>query len=354
MSCSKCGSPCNTCNPCQDTCEKACCKNPCLQWGFDDCFLRARCADGTELNPLNLCEWLDEHETCTSFRLVPNGEGGSYMEYLNECDESQKIYVCDFLSLGELGCLGDVKIISDDGKANPCDILVYDPGCGDPCSKTAGKWTNYHIPDAGACEIQPDAQGYYHVLIKDECGCIKECKFMPTDKTYEYSLRDSWPDDPDWPFSIGSRMGNNAEVIDLNLERVPMFGKSDLEVTVEYSYGVQNANGGGTRLRNFKSMVIPTNTPTKNPGMTEKLQNTWTTEGVNALPWGSGEWQTNRTVIVPKGKKLYLTHIIEVRELVNGHIQFMPYGGESSAPTDDSSRLHALHVVVKPTKGVQL
>ena len=98
MSCSKCGNPCSRCNPCEDGCEKTCCKNPCLQWGFDGCYLRGRCADGTELNPLDLCAWLDEHETCTSFRLVPNGEGGSYIEFLNECDESQKIYVCDLLS----------------------------------------------------------------------------------------------------------------------------------------------------------------------------------------------------------------------------------------------------------------
>jgi len=148
-------------------------------------------------------------------------------------------------------------------------------------------------------------------------------------------------------------MGDNSEIIDINLERVPMFGKADLEVTIEYSYGIQNTTTGN-RTRNFKSMVIPTNTPTHNPGVVERLQNTWTTQGVNSLPWGSAEWQTTRTVIVPKGKKLYLTHIIEVREISGGTIAFMPYGGETSNPTDDSSRLHALHVVVKPTKGVQL
>ena len=356
MSCSKCGNPCSRCNPCEDGCEKACCKNPCLNWGFDGCYLRGRCADGTELNPLDLCAWLDEHETCTSFRLVPNGEGGSYIEFLNECDESQKIYVCDFLSLGEIGCLGDVKIIPDPdtGKPRPCDYMVFDPGCGDPCSTTSGKWTNYHIPDAGDCLIEMDDDGYYRLLIKDECGCIKECRMLPTDTTYEYSLRDAWPDDPDWPFSIGSRMGNNSEIIDLKLDqKVPIFGKTDLEVTVQYAYGIQNTTTG-TRTRNFKSMVVPTNTPTHTPTISEKMQNTWTVQGVNNLPWGSAEWQVSRTVLVPKGKKLYLTHTIEVRELVNGAIAFMPYGGETKNPTNDSSRLHALRVLVKATKGVRL
>lgn len=357
MDCSKYGNPCSPCNPCDDGCEKTCCNNPCLQWGFDGCYLRGRCADGTELNPLDLCAWLDEHETCTSFRLVPNGEGGSYIEFLNECDESQKIYICDFLSLGEIGCLGDVKIIPDEetGKPNPCDIMVYDPGCGEPCSKTKGKWTNYHIPDAGECLIEMDENGYYKILVKDECGCIKECRMLPTDTTYEYGLRDAWPDDPDWPFSIGSRMGNNTEIIDLQLDsKVPIFGKSDLEVTIQYAYGIQNTTPIGQTMdeKNFKSMVVPTYQPTHTPNMTDYITNCWTVQAVNTHPWGSGEWQVTRTVIVPKGKKLYLTHIIEVRNM-NGSI--VPYGGESStAPADDSSRLHALRILVKATKGVRL
>ena len=86
--------------------------------------------------------------------------------------------------------------------------------------------------------------------------------------------------------------------------------------------------------------------------MTDYITNCWTVQAVNTHPWGSGEWQVTRTVIVPKGKKLYLTHIIEVRNM-NGSI--VPYGGESStAPADDSSRLHALRILVKATKGVRL
>lgn len=359
MSCSKCNNPCGRCNPCGDDCEKACCKNPCLQWGFDGCYLRGRCADGTELNPLDLCAWLDEHETCTSFRLVPNGEGGSYIEYLNECDESQKIYVCDFLSLGSIGCLGDVKIIADKetGKPKSCSYLVYDPECGVPGSATADKWTNYHIPDAGDCVVEMDDDGYYRVLVKDGCGCIKECRMLPSDTVYEYSLRDAWPNDPDWPFSVGSRMGDNSEIIDLMLDqKVPIFGKTDLEVTVQYAYGIQNTTPAGQSSdeKNFKSMVVPTKTPTHTPSVTDMLQNTWTVQGVNAHPWGSAEWQVSRTVLVPKGEKLYLTHTIEVRMLSGSSITFMPYGGESDTPSDDSSRLHALRVVVKAAKGVKL
>lgn len=346
MSCSNCGNSCSSCNPCNSGCEKTCCKNPCLNWGFDGCFLRGRCADGTELNPLNLCEWLDEHETCTSFRLIPNGDGGSYMEFMNECGESQKLYVCDFLSLGTLECLGNVVR----EEAQPCDLLVFSPECGIPGSKSNNKWTHYHIPDAGDCVMEADDDGYYRPLIKNECGCIVECRMLPTDVTYEYGLRDAWPDDPDWPFSIGSRTGDNSEIIDLNLQRVPMFGKSDLEVTVQYAYGIQNTTVSSTE--NFKSMVTPTYEPTHNPTMTDKITNTWTVQAVNSLPWGSGEWQVTRTLIVPKGKNIYLTHIIEVRN-ING--QLLPYEGETTtAPTGKSSRLHALRVIVKPTKGVRL
>lgn len=354
MVCSRCGTNCGgTCDACAENPCSGCCKNPCLRWGFDGCYLRGRCADGTELDPLDLCAWLKVHETCTEFKLVPNGTGQSYMEYLNECGESYKLYVCDFLGLGELSCLNDV-MWNDDGPQS-CDIMVYDPCCGDDaCDKTAGHWTNYHIPDAGDCEIEADTDGYYHVLVKNDCGCIEECKFFATSKTWEYGLRDSWPDDPDWPFSMGSRMGDNSEIIDLQLDtKIPMFGKTDLEVTVQYAYGIQNtgassATGQIAGDHNFKSIVTPTKTPTHSPNVTDIISNAIVVQGTNTCPWGSWEWQVSRTFIVPKGEKLYLNHVIEERDI---NTNLVPFQGESLTPTQDSSRLHALHVFVRATKG---
>lgn len=345
-----CGTGCGGCDLCGGKGCQKCCNKPCLEWGFDDCFLRGRCPDGTELTPLDLCAWLKVHETCTDFRLVPNTETGAYMQFTNECGEEEKIYVCDFLSLGELECLGNVY---DRTPAQPCDILVYDPNCGDPLSPTYKKWTHYHIPDAGDCQMQPDEEGFYKVLTKDACGCIVECKFFATSYCWEYGIRDSWPDDPDWPFSIGSRVGENSEIIDLQIDKVPMFGKSDLEVTFEYAYGIQNTGSYSTSHGdyNFKSIVTPSKTPTHNPTTTDVYARAIVLQGVNDLPYGSHEWQATRTVIAPRGEKVYLTHEIEQRDF-NGNLA--PFGGESMNPTEDSSRLHALRVFVRAVKGQRI
>lgn len=342
---------CNQCtNSCLNPCEKNCCLQPCLRWGFDGCFLRGRCADGSELDPLDLCAWLKAHETCTDFTLVANSNGDSYMQFTNECGEEKRIFVCDFLSLGDLECLGNVK----DEEAQPCDLLVYDPNCGVECSDTYKKWTHYHIPDAGDCVMEPDEEGYYKVLTKNECGCIEECKFYATTKVYEYGLRDSTPDDADWPFTIGSRQGNNRESIDLQLEKIPEFGKRDLEVSYEYGFGTQN-HIYGTNY-NFRSLVTPTSSPavTSADGAQRYTMSTVTQLG-NQSPWGSYEAQTHRTVIVPKGQKMFLIHEITVRD-INGRI--VPFGGtwEGTPPAGvpGSSRLHALRVVVRPVSGTKL
>ena len=351
---------CNTCDPCDNNCGQSCCNNSCLRWGFDGCYLRGRCADGTELTPLDLCAWLKVHETCTELLLVPeSGEGdenGGYMLYKNECGDEYKFWVCDFLSLGSIRCLKDVYNYEE---AHPCDLFVFDPDCdNDPTNPQHGKWVPYHIPDAGDCVIEPDEEGYSHVLTKNECGCIVECKLFAVSNTYEYSIRDSWPDDPDWPFTGGSF----DEVIDLKLdEKVDVFGGSDLEVTFQYGYGIQRQEGYSGSLNayhNFQSVVspIPEATPTNTPAAynsipvstTAMFQKAVTVQGVNLCPWGSWEWQVSRTVIVPKGQKLYLHHRVKETD-VNGDI--VPLGVTSAAPGADCSRLHQLHVLVRPTKG---
>lgn len=344
-----CGGGCGGCNPCGNGCKTQCCKASCLKWGFDGCYLRGRCADGTELDPLDLCAWLKVHETCTEFKLVPESTTGGYMQFTNECGKEEKIYVCDFLSLGKLECLGNVY---NRTPAKSCDLLVFSPDCGDEADPRHNKWSAYHIPDAGNCEIQPDNDGYYKVLTKNACGCIKECKLFAQSKTWEYALRDSWPDDPDWPFHTGSF----KEAIDLQIDqKCPMFGKTDLEVTFQYGYGIQNTIH--TQLNNpmklndyynFQSLVTPTNKSTTSPSTSDKYSKCITTQGTNIGPWGSFEWQVSRTVIVPKGQKLFLAHEVTVHDYL-GNI--VADGGQGT--TNPCSRLHQLHVFIRPTKGVQ-
>ena len=346
-------SACGGCDPCEKACVDTCCNNACLRWGFDGCYLRGRCADGTELTPLDLCSWLKVHETCTELLLVPDASGGEqnggYMLYKNECGEEYKFWVCDFLSLASIRCLKDVWNYPDPDSGEPdavrpCDLMVFDPDCdSDPTNPKHNKWVPYHIPDAGNCVITPDADGYSKVLVKDDCGCIRECKLFVQQNTYEYALRDSWPDDPDWPFTHGSF----TEVIDLQLDsRIPMWGVTDLEVTVQYAYGIQNHGDGVTSRRNFKSIVTPTDINDPNPPLADIYSQAIVLQGCNLIPWGSWEWQASRSFIVPKGKKLYLVNQVECRD-INGNMM-------GSGDTGASSRLHALHVFVRATKGVKV
>lgn len=343
---------CGGCDPCEKTCADSCCNNACLRWGFDGCYLRGRCADGTELTPLDLCAWLKVHETCTELLLVPDASGGEqnggYMLYKNECGEEYKFWVCDFLSLASIRCLKDVwnypdADSEDPDRVRPCDLFVFDPDCdSDETNPKHNKWVPYHIPDAGDCVIMPDADGYSKVLVKDECGCIRECKLFVQQNTYEYTLRDSWPDDPDEPF----RHGSFTEVIDVLLDqKIPMFNVTDLEVTVQYSYGVQN-HVGPSANRNFKSIVVPMDSPNATPSMTDIYTKASVLQTCNLQPWGSWEVQACRTFIVPKGQKLYLHHTVECRD-INTHL--MPETDEAA-----SSRLHALRVFVKATKGMRV
>lgn len=347
---------CGGCDPCERACVDSCCNNACLRWGFDGCYLRGRCADGTELTPLDLCSWLKVHETCTELFLVPqttdDEDNGGYLLYKNECGEEYRFWVCDFLGLASLRCLKDIYNYSDpdsgeDNAVRPCDLLVFDPACdSNPDNPKHNKWVPYHIPDAGDCVITPDADGYSKVLVKDACGCIKECKLFVQQNTYEYTLRDSWPDDPDWPFQPGTF----TEVIDLALDqKIPMWGVTDLEVTVQYSYGVQNHGDGISSRRNFKSTVVPINSPDATPSMSDTYDKASVLQACNLAPWGSWELQACRTFIVPKGQKLYLHHSVECRNI---NTQLMPH--DENERKQATSRLHALRVFVKATKGIKV
>ena len=353
--CDTCGA--NHCDPCANRGQN----KADFVWGFggeNNCELRAR-AHCKDVRPLNLCKWLCEHETDTSMSLIPDGLN-SYIRFCSErdlCgeenpnyDDCDKIYICDMLSLSQLNCLGDVCAENPE----PCSLLVFDPCCGDPICEACeegNKWTAYKIPDANGCIIEPDENGYYNVLTKDDCGCIVECGLLPSDTVAQYVLRDSVPNDPDWPFIYG----NYTEDIQIELaSHVPdWFGKYDLEVTIEYGFGIQHPTVAPEC--NFKSNVVPTFTG----GIIDTYNKSIVNQMNNPFPWGSWETQTARVILVPKGKDLYLHHTVELRadssfpNVYTTEFDGQQYDGTGAAKTN-SSRLHALTVTVKPIRRIML
>lgn len=350
------------CSTCGGGCSAGKCQRGRFQWGFggeNRCFLKGR-LDGVDLTPLDLCSWLYCHETDTKMTLVPNGED-SYIQYSSERDingcegeetEPDRIYICDLLNLGSIQCLADVS--SKPPKS--CDLFVFNPSCDDEdCEDCAGedqvdKWVPYTIPDAGDCVAEADAEGYFHVLTKDSCGCIKECKIKDFGDTYQYVLRDSYPDDPDWPFTYG----NYSESIDLKLaQHVPeLFGKSDLEVTVQYGFGVGIPNS--TPMGNIQSLAIPTQIG----GVSDIVNNAIVLQDTTVLPWGTWEKQASRTILVPSGRGLSLEHSVIVRTqssvpgpyITQWDGQSYDGVGPAGSAKTHFSRLHALVVTVRATR----
>ena len=338
-------------------CSTGGCTNAPFKWGFDGCYLHAR-INGIDVKPLNLCEWANCNQTDTSLKLVPDGDD-SYIEYRSEMDidacggvttEPERIYVCDLLNLGKLTCLGDVA----NNTPKPGDIMVFDPCCGDEsCEKckgeeNVGKWTPYTIPESGDCEIQPDAEGYYHVLIKDEkCGRIRECRLKNTDDVYQYVLRDSIPNDPDWPFTYG----NYNEDIPLRLsELVPkLFGKTDLEVRIEYGFGTGHPDN--TPLVNTRSVAIPQ----IEGGVANSFHDAIVVQANANMPWGTWEQQVGRTILVPKGRNVTLKHEVRNRSQSSGvNIYTHPSDGQryngGGGAVNNFSRLHALKITVRAAR----
>lgn len=367
------------CRSCGGSCPSTGCQKARFVWGFDGCLLKAR-LDGIDVKPLDMCKWLYCHETDTKMSLVPNG-ADSYIEFhserdINPCDGAEsttdKIYICDLLGLASIDCLGDVEI--DDPK--PCDLLVYHPFCGDAdcddCNlDKKNKWINYHIPDAGDCVIPQTSDGYYKVLIKDACGCIKECKLpiVADNNTVIAAVRDSLPDDPDFPWYYGIY---NENAIELKLAEVApeYFGKYDLEVDIDY--GVQVVHPGAGINMNWRSLVIPyVQGETPNFLLNSYvLQDDTTTAFVSQgasldIPWGTKSMRGHIKFIVPKGKEGYLRHEFRFRSAASyagssDHYAHHSLDGKR-APDNlvtapdllpyNASRMNALHLSIRPTKG---
>lgn len=353
---------CNNCNRCGD--------DPCSCGGCKPA--RYSCDFSIQVDPFNPYVWLFDNcgklsrvdipkipETCT--HLSANFSAASLI-YDGECGKD----IITGHQLGQLINLDDLRDV-DVADADSCDIMVFDPGCtacGDGCKPKPAMWRKYHIPDADQCEVEPDNDGYYHVLIKDDCGCIKECRLpvVPDGSAVINYIRDSVPDDPDYPWYYGCY----NDTINLHLaQNVPQwFGKYDLEITV--NYGIQAVKSTASRNVNFRSLMVPVvaGTSINVAKMSSILQDdtTYSASGPE-IPWASKSMRGSITFIVPKGKEAYLHHEYRLRSVdshadyyknatydgkkvpdnIAGQIDTMPY---------NASRLNALQVIAKPARGV--
>ena len=276
----------------------------------------------------------------------------------------------DIITGEQLGALIKLEDLRDTetSNADSCDLLVYNPhcsDCGDGCAPKDARWTNYHIPDAGDCEIPLDDDGYYHVLVKDDCGCIKECRLpaMPNGSVQISYIRDSVPDDPDFPWYYGIY----NDTINLHLrENAPIyFGKYDLEITV--NYGIQVVHSTASPNTNFRSLLVPVAEGTEvDPTMFASiLQNQSTVSGAPPyIPWGTVCMRGSLVFYVPKGKEAYLHHEFRLRTkdsvVPSGDYATSQWDGQK-VPDDiagrvdrmvyTASRLNALQIVVRPARG---
>lgn len=353
---------CNNCNRCGD--------DPCSCGGCKPA--RYSCDFSIQVDPFNPYVWLFDNcgklsrvdipkipETCT--HLSANFSAASLI-YDGECGKD----IITGHQLGQLINLDDLRDV-DVADADSCDIMVFDPGCtacGDGCKPKPAMWRKYHIPDADQCEVEPDNDGYYHVLIKDDCGCIKECRLpvVPDGSAVINYIRDSVPDDPDYPWYYGCY----NDTINLHLaQNVPQwFGKYDLEITV--NYGIQAVKSTASRNVNFRSLMVPVvaGTSINVAKMSSILQDdtTYSASGPE-IPWASKSMRGSISFIVPKGKEAYLHHEYRLRS-VDSHAAYYlnsTYDGKK-VPDDiagqidrmpyNASRLNALQVIAKPARGI--
>lgn len=304
---------------------------------------------------------------------VPNiAETGTYLDL--DCVSKTMTYYGEtekqVFTGAQLGCLLELDDISDVNAEHPepCSMLVYNPGCGGcPCDPEEDTWQPYKIPDAGDCVTVPDEDGYYRVLVKNDCGCIQECRLpvvAPEAAVINY-VRDSVPLDPDFPWYYGCY--NDTINLYLAQNAPKYFGIYDLEVTVYY--GIQVLHPTAAKNTNFRSIVVPAivDSAIDMTNMASILQDDSTVSfSAPIIPWGTKSMRGSFSFIVPKGKEAYLHH--EFRLISKESAAAVPTSYEYSqydkqrVPDDvasqvdhmvwTASRLNALQVVVKPVNGI--
>lgn len=281
----------------------------------------------------------------------------------------------DTITGEQLGSIIKLKELRDVDTPDPdnCSILTWNPGCsecGHGCEPLEAKWRAYKIPNAGNSDIAAvDSQGYYHVLGKNDCGCIVEKKvpIVPSGMASFNYVRDSIPDDPDFPWYYGCY----NDTINLHLaDNAPQyFNKYALKVTV--NYGIQAIISDNVPNYNFRSLVAPVvngeseTTAVSNAASILQGFAMWTnSESTPArnIPWGSTSLRGSLTFLVPKGKEAYLHHEYRVRiyDMATWPDYYRGSWDGKKVPDAEAgldqiqhpaSRLNALQVIVEPTVG---
>lgn len=350
--------PCNSCDPC----KKSCCEPA-----------RYSCGIKIEPDAFDPRYWHFHLNGCTQKVRVPD----LIQEYpLLDIDCTTKTLTVfrgkekDIFTGADIGCLLNLEDISNINIDNPepCSMLVFNPGCGGcPCDPEEDTWQAYKIPDAGDCELEPDDNGYYHILVKNDCGCIEECR-MPVVPNGMISLnyvRDSVPDDPDFPWYYGCY----NDTINLYLEQnaSQYFGKYALKVTVHY--GIQTILSSQCKNVNFRSLLVPVVAgDIINVEKESSILQGFCGASATApyIPWGSQSLRGSFSFIVPKGKEASLHHEFRLRASpyegapFPGYYTNSTYDGKrvpdeiasqvNSVPWN-ASRLNALQVIIEPTMG---
>ena len=348
---------CNSCNsnPCECECRPA----------------RYKCDFDIQANPFDASVWNVTICGATTRVKIPK---------LNETDtklstsfsEKSLIYNAekhtDIITGEQLGSLINMDDLRDVDAtdADSCDLMVYNPycsDCGDGCKPKNARWTHYHIPDGDDCEIELDDDGYYRVLVKDDCGCIKECRLpVMADGSIAISyIRDSVPDDPDFPWYYGCY----NDTINLHLaENAPtFFGKYDLEVTV--NYGIQVVHSTVSPNTNFRSLLVPVAEGSEIDAtmFSSILQDQSTVHHTDEpyIPWGTVCLRGSLVFYVPKGKEASLHHEFRLRTKdsaaqyatnpLDGQKVPDEIAGQVDRMTYTASRLNALQIIVKPARG---
>ena len=349
--CNKCGNNpcgCGRCEPARYTC------------GFD-----------IQADPFDSSTWLfnfcgQTHrikipkisETCTN---LSTNFSTSSLVYNGECGQN----IITGNQIGGLINLDDLRDV-ESHDADSCDLLVFDPGCvecGNGCKPKPAQWRNYHIPDAGDCEIELDDDGYYRVLVKDDCGCIKECRLpvMPNGSTTVNYIRDSVPDDPDFPWYYG--IYNDTINLHLAENAAQWFGKYDLKLTINYS--IQVLHSTVSPNTNFRSLLVPVvkdseiNVSMFSSILQDQSTVSWKTEP--HIPWGTVCLRGSMGFVVPKGKEAYLHHEFRLRGYGTGANYLTNALDGKKVPNDiagqvdkmpyTASRLNSLAVDIEPTRG---
>lgn len=353
-------SNCNKCN--QDPCGCNRCEPARYSCGFD---IQADPFDNSTW-VINNCGALHRvkipkmNETCTN---LSADFSTANLIYNGECGQN----VISGKQLGALINLNDLRDV-DAPTPDSCDFLVFDPGCtdcGNGCKPKPAMWRPYHIPDAGDCEIEVDSNGYYHVLVKDDCGCIRECRLpvIPDGSTIVNYTRDSVPDDPDYPWYYGCY--NDTIHLYLAQNAPQWFNKYDLEVTIYY--GIQSIKSDLCPNVNFRSLLVPVvdGDAINTSMMSSILQgSSLVNAGTPEMPWGSMAMRGSFTFIVPKGKEAYLHHEYRLRNNASfpNYAINSTYDGKKVPDSEvttvntlrwPASRLNALQAVIKPARGVK-